>query len=502
MKRLLTLIALLAPVCLYAKGLINDFEWLEPNNNVEVVVGETYQLKYSCSDNSLPFTDDYSDSWVHYDFSGGQHVVDSPIGYSIDEKGVIKGLIPGSYAIKFTGWIQPKSGVDKWLYVTVVSEKKETESNNTLDTANELTTRIRFGLYNSSDIDYFKYTNSNLKWGDNVTFKIHYYGSREDPFGYKWSTFCGTDIVGSGSLISQDQECKALVTYSNTIYLEVYYDQSRSDYFNYGEEFVVEIYINGIPAGGSGGEEEKLNIAYGHEYVDLGLPSGLLWATCNIGADTPEQAGNYFAWGEIEPNNIFDWDNYKWGDYYYLTKYNGNSNYGWVDNVSRLLSRDDAAHMIWGGEWRMPTLSEANELLDNCTFWYDNQSSMIVKGPNGNTLKFYLGGNMENYNVQGLDIYGYFWLSDIYDLDSQPQMARLIYACCDGRLCETMGTRCAGFNVRAVCPGNQSGIINIMRNSNSSTSTFDLQGRQVKNLRKGVNIIHTNEGIAKKILIK
>lgn len=230
--------------------LISDFEWLEENNKVEVVIGEPYQLKFSCSDNSLPFTSDYTDSWVHYDFAGGQHVVSSPTGYSIDDNGIITGLKAGSYAIKFTGWIQAKSGADKWLYITVVTERKEKESNNTLNTANVVTSKIRFGLYNTSDIDYFKYTNSDLKWGDKVTFKIHYYGTRENPFGYKWATFSGTSMSGGGSLISQDQECNALVTSGNTVYLEVYYDQSRSQYFNYGEEFEAEVYINGVPVGG------------------------------------------------------------------------------------------------------------------------------------------------------------------------------------------------------------------------------------------------------------
>ena len=247
MKNLLTLIVSLLPISTFALGLINSFEWLEPNNRVEVVVGEPYQLKFNCSDNRLPFASDYADSWVHYNFDGGQHVVSSPTGYSIDNKGVITGLVTGSYAIKFTGWIQPKSGVDKMLMITVVSERSEIESNNTFDTANEITSKIRFGLYNTSDIDYFKYSNSSLKWGDEVTFKIHYYGSRENPFGYKWSTFCGTNMSGSGSLMSQDQECRALVSSGNTVYLEVYYDQSRTQYFNYGEEFVAEVYINGIP---------------------------------------------------------------------------------------------------------------------------------------------------------------------------------------------------------------------------------------------------------------
>ena len=248
MKKLITLIALLLPISTFALGLVTNFEWLEPNNKVEVVIGEPYQLQFSSSDNSLVFTSAYADSWVHIDFTGGQHVVDPPTGYSIDEKGVITGIAAGSYALHPTGWVQTKSGVDKWLYITVVSERSEKESNNTLDTANDIKTKIRFGLYNTSDLDYFRFTNRNLKWGDYVTFKIHYYGSRENPFGYKWATFCGGDMVGGGSLMSQDQECQALVTSGNTVYLEVYYDQSRSQYFNYGEEFVAEVFINGIPA--------------------------------------------------------------------------------------------------------------------------------------------------------------------------------------------------------------------------------------------------------------
>ena len=177
MKKLIALFVSLLPMSTFALDFINDFEWLEPNNSIEMAVGESLRLNYSCSNNSDPFTMNYNDSWVHVDFEGGQHVVDSPTGYSIDEKGVIKGLVPGSYAIHPTGWILAKSGVNKWLYITVLSERSESESNNTFDTANEIITKIRFGLYNTSDIDYFKYVNNDLKSGDKVTFKIHYYGS-------------------------------------------------------------------------------------------------------------------------------------------------------------------------------------------------------------------------------------------------------------------------------------------------------------------------------------
>lgn len=112
---LLFVVAMLMSMKTFALGLINNFEWLEPNNKIEIVIGEPYQLKFSCSNNNLPFTNDYLSSWIHYDFAGGQHVVNSPNGYSIDEKGVITGLAVGTYAIKFTGWIQSKDDVDKFF---------------------------------------------------------------------------------------------------------------------------------------------------------------------------------------------------------------------------------------------------------------------------------------------------------------------------------------------------------------------------------------------------
>ncbi len=109
-----------------------------------------------------------------------------------------------------------------------------------------------------------------------------------------------------------------------------------------------------------------------YEYVDLGLPSGLLWATCNVGAETPEETGDYFAWGETEPKEIYNWSTYKWcdGTYNSLTKYCSDSYYGkdgFVDNKTVLDPEDDAATVNWGKNWRTPTYEEYKELLDNCT---------------------------------------------------------------------------------------------------------------------------------------
>ena len=109
-----------------------------------------------------------------------------------------------------------------------------------------------------------------------------------------------------------------------------------------------------------------------HEYVDLGLPSGTLWATCNIGSPSPEIYGDCFAWGETEPKSIYDWSTYKYcnGGNFDLTKYCHKSNYGYngyTDELTVLMPEDDAATVKWGGEWRTPTLEDFKELLDNTT---------------------------------------------------------------------------------------------------------------------------------------
>ena len=104
--------------------------------------------------------------------------------------------------------------------------------------------------------------------------------------------------------------------------------------------------------------------------VDLGLPSGTMWACCNVGANTPSQRGDFFAWGETKTKSSYGPNNYKWyigGDSHNISKYNQNSAYGTVDNRKELEPTDDAAYVNWGPEWRMPKLGYYYELLNNCT---------------------------------------------------------------------------------------------------------------------------------------
>ena len=113
-----------------------------------------------------------------------------------------------------------------------------------------------------------------------------------------------------------------------------------------------------------------------HEYVDLGL--SVKWATCNVGASKPEEYGDYFAWGETQPKDYYDWSTYKWcnGSYNTLTKYNNSSSYGTVDNKTTLDLSDDAARANWGGSWRMPTKAEQDELREQCTWTWTTQNGV------------------------------------------------------------------------------------------------------------------------------
>ncbi len=104
-----------------------------------------------------------------------------------------------------------------------------------------------------------------------------------------------------------------------------------------------------------------------HEYVDLGLPSGTLWATCNVGANSPEEYGNYFAWGETKPKSDYTWGIYKYcqGSPDTMTKYCRSRSYGTVDNKTELEPSDDAATANWGGGWQMPSREQFNELFNS-----------------------------------------------------------------------------------------------------------------------------------------
>ena len=149
----------------------------------------------------------------------------------------------------------------------------------------------------------------------------------------------------------------------------------------------------------------------GYEYVDLGLPSGLKWATCNVGASSPEQAGLYFAWGETigyTANQVTNGERLFTKDVY---------NAGPAASINTDLTLEqDAAHVNLGGNWRMPTKAEYQELFDNCgASWTDDYNGTGVAGRvftskiNGNSVFFPAAGCCNNSSVNNVGSHGRYW---------------------------------------------------------------------------------------------
>ena len=146
------------------------------------------------------------------------------------------------------------------------------------------------------------------------------------------------------------------------------------------------------------------NMANGHEYVDLGLPSGLKWATCNVGANKPEDYGDYFAWGEVNTKSEYTEKNYKFGS---LMS-------GFLDIIGSLIKKYDAARVNWGGKWRMPTEAELQELCDKCTWTWMSQNGIDgykVTGPNGNSIFLPAASYCDGSSLYHAGSYGYYWSS-------------------------------------------------------------------------------------------
>ena len=166
-----------------------------------------------------------------------------------------------------------------------------------------------------------------------------------------------------------------------------------------------------------------------HEYVDLGLPSGTLWATCNVGADSPEQYGDYFSWGEVAPKENYEWPYYKWAHWVYDTisdhhyrvveetwyKYFVED---WTENgivkgdcKMELDPEDDAAYVNWGSKWRMPTLEQFQELVENCDWQWTNRKGVngqLVTGPNGKSIFFPAAGGRGDH-LYNDGVHAYYW---------------------------------------------------------------------------------------------
>ena len=189
--------------------------------------------------------------------------------------------------------------------------------------------------------------------------------------------------------------------------------------------------------------------AHINDYVDLGLPSGTLWATCNVGAYSPEEYGDYFAWGETMPKDVYNWDTYQYGDGNTFTKYTGS------DGLTTLLPEDDAATANWGPDWRMPTKEEWLELYNNTTVTWTTQNGVngrLFTASNGNSLFLPAVGYRFINGFVDAGSWGYFCSSSL-DTDSPGNVWNL--SCGSGGCSMTCINRCYGLSVRPVRVGSQ-----------------------------------------------
>lgn len=161
----------------------------------------------------------------------------------------------------------------------------------------------------------------------------------------------------------------------------------------------------------------------GYSYVDLGLKSGLMWATFNIGATKAELLGSYFSWGETKTKERYSTLDAKWmistgSNAYYSPTY---SKYVYSDGLKTLLSEDDAASVNWGNPWRMPTSKEQKELVEACDWiWVENYNGTGVNGAygtsknNANTIFFPAAGRRYDSVCNFVGDIGQYWSASVY----------------------------------------------------------------------------------------
>ncbi len=197
------------------------------------------------------------------------------------------------------------------------------------------------------------------------------------------------------------------------------------------------------------------------EAVDLGL--SVKWANFNVGASEPEEYGLYFAWGETEPKSDYSWSTYKYsnGSYDTMTKYCNDSSYGYngfTDRKILLDPEDDAAHVNWGGSWRMPTKAEQDELrnTDNCSWTWTTLNGIKgykvqSKKPGYTDRWIFLpaAGYRDDSYLYNVGYYGYYWSSSLYA--DYPYRAYYLYFD-SSSVDRYIGYRSYGRSVRPVCP--------------------------------------------------
>lgn len=271
-----------------------------------------------------------------------------------------------------------------------IQEKCSLKFDETVVVNNESSTIVLNAKYNCSliifcDASIASISNNN---GNNVVKPLFSFGNYF--YAFIRTTLYDPSTKSSAFLTGVHTDNSNFKIYTGNLVFEIgkYYI-----FDNVSISFILPYMEEGNSTGESNEESE-------HSYVDLGLPSGTLWATCNIGANNPEEYGDYFGWGEIAPSEHYGWDYYKFGNYNSFTKYNTN------DGLTQLELEDDAAYIIWGDSWRMPTHDEEVELSTYCNlepFTLNGVDGYKFVGPNGNSIFFPFGGVVDPTDYSCVD---------------------------------------------------------------------------------------------------
>ena len=223
---------------------------------------------------------------------------------------------------------------------------------------------------------------------------------------------------------------QTMKVYQNGQLKAIYY-VSKEDQVEFSEDFPFP-------------DDNKYN---GHEYVDLGL--SVKWATMNVGATSPEGYGYYFAWGETQSKSTYDFSTYFDSVDGSSTNFNKYS----TSKKTTLDPEDDAAHVNWGGDWRMPTSGEVYELINNCTWSWTTQNGVkgykVTSKKNGNSIFLPAAGWRGVSSLGNVGSYGYYWSSSLY---SSPSYYAYILHFSSSDVYRDSTRRSYGQSVRAVCP--------------------------------------------------
>ena len=253
------------------------------------------------------------------------------------------------------------------------------------------------------------------------------------------------DVNGDGAVTSADVTCLYNYLLSGDESYLATSDVDGDGYITVGDITSIYNILLGLP---------------NYEFVDLGLPSGTLWATMNVGANSPEEYGDYFAWGETTPKDFYDWSTYQWcmGSRSSFIKYCTDSSLGYngfVDNKTELDPEDDAATANWGEMWRMPSDDQLYELKDVCIWQWTMRNGvngyLVTSNHNGASLFLPAAGFHWNGGLSNAGTGGFYWSRTLYSGNSgtRPYNAYSLYFYSYGKFFD-FNYRSDGRSVRAV----------------------------------------------------